>query len=482
MYAEERLARLRAFKAMEREENLFAARVDGWSPWRVIRFPVFQRVLDLSYQASPQPKFRRILTALPATLRLLVVLVTGRHRDLLIKTFRTALRLRDGNRYRDIYFDRLLDYGYSSLKIEGVNSAKFDAQAAAALRKPDLDAVVFTFWGRVLGTLFPGPADARKFCETVSSLVAQRYSVVVEPKWLLMRVSTAYWQARLYELLLRRVRPKAVLVADTGEYSLRIAAGRYRIPFVELQHGVFDTDHPDAVPLWVDGSANELLLPNVLACQGDFWIGRLAGSRQGQATAVAVGNPLVDLARSRRSQSPPSGKCHLVVTTQGLDTQRLVDWLRRMIAAAPPSLDWRMSIKLHPMFDADREAYAELGRGPRVAVIGGAELPATWDLLAEADLHLSISSACHFDAVSVGVPTIVIPLAAHEFMLTAVEAGHFMLACEPTMVWSMPAGAAANQKAMYYFAVPGFVNNLRDVLVDASVLPTGGKDSTHSNP
>lgn len=454
-------SRLDDFEAMEQRYDLFAYRVDGWSAWRVMRNPVHRMVVGLPLSEPTRSNSRRSLRALFSTMKLVAQLIRGCKKDVLVKTCRSGLRMRQGTQFRDVYFDGLLQRGYSVFKLEEVNSPHFDREAAAAVFPADLDPIVFTFWGRVLGMLRPVRVDG--FCKQVSTALFTELGVTVEPKWLRMRVSTAYWQGKLYGLLLGRLRPSTVLVSDTGEYGLNIACKRRGVRFIELQHGVFDAAHPDAIPAWVEGDAAALMLPDVLACRGTYWIEQLASTRQGRDHAVPVGNELIDLARVLRRQRPQGQCVNLVLTSQGLDSEQLGKWVTEMVNAAPSDLNWKLSVKLHPLYDMTTTAFDGLKSHPRVVVIGGAEQPNVYDLLADADMHLSIASACHFDAVALGVPSAVIPLAGHKPMLEVLGNG-ISLAHTPADVWRNDAWEKVSEQSTLRYAQPGFVENLQHLL------------------
>jgi hypothetical protein len=472
--AQARAARLERLFALERKHDLFSFRVDGWSAWRVMRNPVYWLVAELPLSKPGRPGYARILDAVRGTLILAGIVASGRRKDLLVKTCRSALRVKRDTQYEDIHFDGLLRRGYSCVKLEEINSPDFEAQAAAAWRPADLDPVVFTFWGRVLGRLFP--ADAMPFCRFVAELLQTELQITVAPRWLLMRVSTVVWQARLYRLLLSRITPQAILVSDTGEYGLRIAAHRHGIRFIELQHGIFDASQPDAIPSWVDGSIAELVLPDMLATRGTYWNEQLANTRQGQEGVVAVGDAVTDAARLKREGRSRSDKIQLLLTSQGLDTARLVAWVEQLADCAPTSLDWHLSIKLHPVYDFDSRAFEPLRSNPRIRIISGAEQPNVFDLLAESDLHLTIASACHFDAAAVGVRSVIIPLSGHELVANTVDGKWFFLARAPLDVWDIAAGlppvdlAHANR-----FCAPGYIDNL------TTLLPTASRSVVENN-
>ena len=449
---------------MERRHDLFAPRVDGWSAWRVMRNLAFRKLEDMPLAQPVRPTAVRSAEALVGTFRLVWLLLKAGRRELLVKTCRSGLRVKSGGQFRDVYFDGLLAEGFSYLKMEEINSPDFDRQAAAAARPAELDPVVFTFWGRILGMLMPVRA-ADALCQSIAGLLRSELSLELAPNVLRMRISTVYWQSRLYRLLLARIKPQAILVSDTGEYGLCVAAGRQNIPFIELQHGIFDAKHPDAVPDWVNGPAAALILPDALACRGQYWIDSLGETRQGRDHAVPVGNEFIDDARLRRGARTRTDTRRLVLTTQGLDSKRLAQWIEAMTKAAPAEIDWRLSIKLHPVYDQDDRDFSKLQRDSRVRVIGGSDLPNVFELLSEADLHLSISSACHFDAAALGVRSVIIPLGDHEWLLHAVDGKQILLASSPDEVWrfvTLPEIVAVERA--HRFSEPNFVANMQKLV------------------
>jgi hypothetical protein len=452
--------RQQAFIAMERKHDLFALRVDGWSPWRVMRNFVFRKLEDVPLSQPSRPTAVRSIEALLATFKLMWLLLRGEDRDLLVKTCRSGLRVKSGDKFRDVYFDGLLAGEFSYLKIEEINSPDFDRQAALAAMPAELDPVVFTFWGRILGTLLPVKAAA--LCQSIADTLQRELGLEVASDALRMRISTIYWQAKLYQLILERIKPQAILVSDTGEYGLRIAASRKKVPFVELQHGVFDANHPDAIPAWVSGSAAGLILPDILASRGRYWIECLAETRQGRDHAVPVGNEFIDEARQQRKMRTASRCLHFVLTTQGLDTTRLVRWIVAMTKVAPAAINWRLSIKLHPVYDQGNQEFLDLQQDNRICVIGGSDLPNVFDLLSDADLHLSIASACHFDAAALGIRSVIIPLAGHESLLNAVDGEQIFLARDPDDVWRIAVSPEMPEvDRAHRFSEPDFLANMQ---------------------
>jgi hypothetical protein len=310
------------------------------------------------------------------------------------------------------------------------------------------------------------------FCRFVAECLRSELQVVVDPRWLLTRISTVVWQARLYGALLARIKPRAVLVSDLGEYGLRLAAHRAGNRFIEVQHGVFDATQPDAIPLWVEGSVAELVLPDVLAARGRYWVEKLATTRQGRDHAVAVGDAMTDAARAKRAARVHDGCVRLVLTSQGLDTERLVAWIDELVRCVPPSLDWHLSIKLHPSYDFRPEKFAPLKGHKGISIISGSDLPNVFDLLADSDLHLTIASTCHFDAAAIGVRSVIIPLDGHELLMDTVDDRLFYGAASPRDVWNIASNSPSFDPAESgRFSAPGYVDNL------AALLPVSSPGS-----
>ena len=185
---------------------------------------------------------------------------------------------------------------------------------------------------------------------------------------------------------------------------------------------------------------------------------------------------MTEVARARHEGRDRSDKVRLLLTSQGLDTARLVAWVEQLADCAPPSLDWDLSIKLHPVYDFDTRAFEPLRSNPRISVISGAEQPNVFDLLADSDLHLTIASACHFDAAAIGVRSAIIPLSGHELVANTVDGKWFFLARAPSDVWDIagrppPADPAHANR----FSAPGYVDNLM------ALLPTASRSVVENN-
>jgi UDP-N-acetylglucosamine 2-epimerase len=94
-------------------------------------------------------------------------------------------------------------------------------------------------------------------------------------------------------------------------------------------------------------------------------------------------------------------------------------------------LAFQLYIKLHPA-ERTKEVYETVFNGDeRVQILLSSESPSTFDLLSRAHLHLSISSTCHYEALGLGAPTVILPFPTHEDILPLHKAGYAFLAQTP---------------------------------------------------
>jgi hypothetical protein len=123
---------------------------------------------------------------------------------------------------------------------------------------------------------------------------------------------------------------------------------------------------------------------------------------------------------------------------------------------------------MHPVSDRDRNPYERAFKGiTNVKILSGSELPSTFELLVDSDYHASIASAAHYDALGLGVPTIIMPFAGHELLMPLVDLGHARLASTPqemlNIVMAKEIPSLSNETRAYYY-LPDSVQEIRKCL------------------
>lgn len=396
--------------------------VRGISVWRLIRASVGSQIRGLPI-AKPTLKRSRIFVG---CVRSLFLCILGPKLDAsyAVMSYSSALRVMGDSGIEDIYFQELLKNKADGIRFYFVNTSI----SRNDLKDNSYDCTAIYFLGALLAKILP-VKEALCVAKKLSSLIHQNISVSgYDADHVAHVFSSFYWQSYLFRLLLRNSGVKTVIAADNAERALIHACRMLDIRFVELQHGVFNPTDPDCVPCiaLTQGDDWSLLLPHCFAQYGEYWIDRHSATAMGKLGRIsAVGSQVIeryfDLRKYRFSPDP---YCPiLVVTTQGLDSEGLRSFIAEFLSIhRKPCL---VQIKLHPIYDQSTTPYRDgLSADPRVKIIEGNAGPNTYELIAHADLHISIASACHYDALGIGTPTGVLNLHGSDVVQDLIHCGH----------------------------------------------------------
>ncbi len=411
---------------LEKEFGLWPLRVDGFSPWRIVRFAVGLELQNLPFKSNELPRGALIWACARSFLDLVRPRRSCRYA---VKSFSSALRTKTVAGYEDTYYEALLQKIPGGVRLYNFNAAGYDRRPLA-WGGPNIDTTLILVAGALLGRVLPIRGSDQVF-EYIAKAIR---SLMGEDRFPAARVrrmfSSFWWQAKFYRWLLKYLGVKTVFVADTGERALLKAARENGCQFVELQHGIFTPNHPDALPSGSDLNADDqgLLLPDIVAAYGSYWADAHSRRLLGVCCRIRpMGASFIEQLRAQRRRiEREDGAVRLLVTTQGLARDALISLLKEFLDSCHIPL--RLDIKLHPAYDPAPSHYsAALGSDSRVNVIPGSAEPDTHSLLAGCSLHLSISSACHYDALGLQVPTAVLALPNHELVLDLVVAGQAIL-------------------------------------------------------
>jgi hypothetical protein len=409
----------RLLSEFESKHSILQYQSDGWCIWPVLRYAIATQLHRLSTGGSlPQVSLRDRLGMAVADLPKILSLPRS---PILIKTVSTAYRNRTENGAVDVYFDDLYPHLQSAVTVAGVNSPAFRHAMANGPRPPHSTVSCIELAAALRSRQKPRPHELRTAGEISRAVLHDLGLPQYTPQRIARAVRWFHAQRGLYQKLLRRVGAKLVLAATPEEYGLFAAAKELGIPSIELQHGLFDRHH--AAYVWPAVAADygaHIPHSDYLMTYGQAFCEELQSAGCILNTPIPAGSPRIDILRAQRTANT-DGPIRILLTTQGIDTTRLLHFLSQFLQLNTAMPDFRLSIKLHPGYETDKTPYLAAVRGDsRVSVLLGSEEPSTQKLLLQADLHVSISSTTHFEALAVGVPTAVLPFETHHYadMLT----------------------------------------------------------------
>lgn len=450
-------------REFEDRHRLFDGEVEGTCLWQLARFEVSVQLQRGGLPKPPLPR-KRLLGGLAHGL--VSYLLPASRVRFLSKTFDSAHRIPSEAGFRDIYFDDLWDLLQGGVKMSSCDTAGYEEQISQASRKPVFDDTAIIAMSALLGRQFPVLRDHPDF-ENLANLLKRELGVEGIDRERLSRLFSVFtWRSRLYQRVLKKFNPEAVLAPDSGQFALMHACNNLALPFIELQHGLFTGVHPNALP--AHAFRRSILRPTVLAAYGNFAKENLKNTLlETEGRVRPVGAAFIEApAALRRSLSPAAGLRTVVVTMQGIDREKFSDYLTTMMEAAGPNV--RLCIKLHPAYDSDEAIYRNrLGTDNRVSILSARSSESTHTLVAKSDLHLSISSATHYDALGIGTPTAVVPLASYGSVEAILEHEGAFLAADPCELGVRIRNGdipIVPESVQNFFFQSGFIGNMERLL------------------
>lgn len=454
----------RRIREFEIKHQLLEAEIDGVKPWQLIRFEAalaLQR-LNISRQAVSRA---RLLISLPRAL-IQWMNLPGKI-SYVCKTFDSSLRVKSASGYQDIYFDWLIRNLHGGVKISSCDAAGYESKLRNSSLRPSFDDTSIIATSALLAKFLPQYRHHEIF-ERIAGLLKSAPDM---PEISSQRISTVFntflWRERLYRKLLSKIEAETILVADGGQFALLAACRRLSIRYIELQHGIATKIHPNILPRDLTRAERaNLLLPDLFAVFGQQAKDALAGSiLDFEGNVVPVGSGYMDELRSERLRTTIAEEGLIVtLTTQGVATEQLVSFTSDLLTQCDRNL--RLNIKLHPAYYADRQRFSEaFANDERVAIWDVNSDVSAQELIANSDLHMSISSTCHYDALGLGTPTAVLPLETFETVQGLHGVDGVVFACSAEQLANLIRSRSfpvVPPSTMNYFFSEGFITNIRN--------------------
>lgn len=415
---------------LETSFDLLQYKVDGWCFWPLIRFDVAMEIARLPFTGKDRfLRFQQLMIAIqdiPALFRL-------SRKKFLVKSYSSARMFEENGTIKDIYFDDLLDGCDQVIRLEGVNSKKMFLKRGMAKVPANFTSLPIELAAGILSLL---PWISPNFSELAQKIndgltTDSRLSKFTTKK-ILRKARFFYWGKKFYRWLLKRMMPEKILTADPGEYLITAAAKELGIPVVEFQHGLASRDY-NSFYSWTEYAKpykNCMPVSDMICLYGEHWKKELEATGFWKEELRVTGNILLDSFLSK-SKEKKNEVCNIVLTSQGLDREELITMIQEFAreAEADKEFQYNLTIKMHPVYDPDKSVFqTNLQNLKNIKVLEASEKPSTFELLSNADLHWSISSACHYDAIGMGVPTVILGLKTHDSVLTLYENGYAHLA------------------------------------------------------
>ena len=456
-------------RELEERRALLRHTFDGWSIWPLFRMQVAMALLDP--QATPKggggASFSRGELLRMAARDLVAWCRAPQGVRALMVTCSSYRTDTEGGHPKDTMFDDLGRRLGDVFKFERINNRRlFELNPHSVLPSR-----MTNTWMTLAHRLYARLPVPRAACRSAEALMADLADTpagrVLTSDGVARRLVSFRHERRQWRNLCRRLRPRVVLI-DDGCYQHGLIAGAKEAGawVMELQHGIFTPKGPEYCWSWAALAHREQMpVPDRFLLFGEHWRGLLEEDGFWTDSIRVVGSTRMD---RHCSLVRPATRAYpglvMVVTTQGVAREALIRWLQETLRLLADWPGLRVIMKLHPGYDGDPVPYQSvLGSDQRVVIQTGTEGPSTFERLLEADLHASISSSCHFDALALGTPTVILGLPSHELVLGIRESGHAALVTSP-QEWADVVRAASKARVPeavgHHYFRPNAVDNL----------------------
>ena len=415
-------------KEVEARYDLLRYTIDGWSIWPLLRRTVSLSLLAQPSLKTPKKNLYRWLYGKRVALAFLDLpkLLTHKKAQYAVKTYISSLRLEyDNGLFGDIYFDDIFKTLGEQFNIQSLTSELFVPRRKLARIKHDVTADTLDVMAKLL-VRAGGPQYISSIAHDLRACLDQAWNLKRFPVEMTIKMLRGfYWGKRLYGWLLKRTSAKYLLMINAyNEHTIVAAARDANIRVIEFQHGFLNRHHTGyswstyALPY-----KKQMPLPDKLLLYGEYWKQELNTNGFWGNTLQVTGNPYLD--KYRHEHKPEQDKiCKIVLTTQRIDIEPLIAFMQQFLEIAKDKLKVHLYIKLHPFSTFKKPFTDAFNADPRVTVLLSHESPTTNELLASSNFHTSIYSTCHYEAIALGTPTIILPFSGHDMVMPLFEAGH----------------------------------------------------------
>ncbi len=421
---------------MEERYDLLQYKIDGWCAWPIIRIPL---IVNLRNIRRSKPAILSNSAKHVLTFRDIQQIPKFQKVCYVVKTASSGLVEQENDRYKDVWFDDLVRELDDVFKFEEVNNLNFVSRRKDALIPSNMTTAPFELLSAHFAKHLKRPTYIADIANCFNDCIQTEFGLgSFTHRSITYQLKRFYWYKKLYGWLLQHLSMEYLLISSQL-YALMAAAKEQRSKVVEFQHGVVYRYHPTySWTSYATPYKKHMPIPDAIFLYGEHWKQELETTGFWGDTLQVVGSLRIDQYRQRKAarkdkaiQDTPL--CIMLLTLQGRETQKIAYFMHDFLEMAKSlPMYVKLHIKLHPVFGTEKQPVIDAFQtDEHVTILGSHENPSTFELLTQAHVHLSISSTCHYEALALGVPTIILPFEGHESVLHLHTKGHAFLVHTP---------------------------------------------------
>ncbi len=455
---------------LEMKHHLFDYQIDGWSVWTVIKFGIGIHLngRQTPFKAKKITRLNQILFAIHDITQFLKPQRAVRY---VILTSSSRLDEKNDGYYKESRFDDFL-LNTSFFKTEQINNKAFLKNSRQLFIRRNISTSLVILIVSLMRRLYNNNEEINNIAKKIVETLHQEPELQkISFNSIQSSITGFIYQKKVYKWLLRYLRPEVVLVSDAGYYSMIAAAKELGVKTVEFQHGFLDSESHVAYSWGSHVVRYKQYLPiaDMFFLYGDYWKEQLTKKGFWEDELQVIGSARVDKFRAIARENLDKSICTILWTTQGIDVENSIRFIDKFIKLAQGVINIRLIVKLHPIYDTNKEIYQSVfDSNDNIQIFLGNEDPSTFELITKANIHISISSTCHYEALGLGVPTVILGLSTSEkVFLDLYDEGYALLARNPQelldIVKQWETYTVASEISSYYFKPDTLANMKREL-------------------
>jgi hypothetical protein len=425
-------------REMEEAHGLLNYQVDNWCIWPLFRHMVSKSLRNVIGSKTHQEKKWSLGNLLIICIKDLFNMLRVRKAKYIV--FASSLNRREqqfNGLYKDVYFDDLLLNLDSYIKIEHLGNREFVYASEKALIKSNFSSTLIIYLAYVLTKIHVPNKIIQISKQMRDSLLASGIEDYSARK-IRNIIGNFYWGKKLYRYIFLRIQPDYLLLINAyNDHTCVAAAKEIGTTVVEFQHGFINRHHYGYS--WSKSALffkQNMPIAEKLLVFGDYWKQELSLNEFWGDELIVSGSLRVE--KWRQQQLKKYDITTLVLTTQDeIDANLYINFLKGFLDEQGQDLTVQIFIKLHQA-EANKSTYEKiLSDFKNVHLVSGSESPSTFELLAKSHFHMSVYSTCHFEALALGTPTIILPFKGYEAILPLFNYGHAFIASTPQNLFNL---------------------------------------------
>ena len=443
------------FEKLQENREIFTPRIERWPIWPMIKLILFYRILSGLNGDRQQSFVKRVYSEREELLQKIRYFIGGYY-DWILLLFKTknkrpeimvfgsfsARYITEDGEYKNPFYDDIFLSNKRKFNLFIVEEQSARKTHVVTVSKPNMMGEFLSLPGYILGRFRQPDDKIKNEVQKLYKLIENElkgYPDIINIVRNEFNSGLAYRNIYRFfsikkraSILIRKVKPSVVIITSSPSYyGITAAAKEMDIPVIEIQHGVSNNLHPSYNwPAWACDRKSELPLANKMFMWGSYWTeNHMAKGFWKKEDLLPFGFCRMDEERERMQKykdTPNKKESDIVklVFTPSRDTRKesILFFSSFLEIVSQQNIKLMLYIKLHPGESADAYFYEHLyKRYPELCMVYKHADRSLYDLLRISDLHLSVHSTTHYEAIGMLTPTMVIGLNGSELMSDLLE-------------------------------------------------------------